>query len=146
MSVATAAAPAPIEITVPTNVTLVIGSETHDQRHAFIAVSVFDSAAASRIPETFSTREPGVRGPMKISGPAVQPTSASRRHHLKGVVAEVAIDERGNVLSAHAIPGRYSSPGDERTIEDTIRLWKFAPATRKGQPVRVVTSVVADYP
>src|SRR5262249_33181619 len=42
VSVVMDAMPTPIEITVPTNSTVVIGSETADTRHAFVAVSVFD--------------------------------------------------------------------------------------------------------
>jgi len=146
VSVVMDAAPTPVEMTVPTNVTAIIGSETPDQRHVFAAVSVLDSDTASRVPEIFSTREPGVKPPLKISGDSIQPTAAALEHHLKGVVVEVEIDERGNVSWAHAILGRYPSASDQSAIEKVVRSWKFAPATRNGKPVRVITNVIAEYP
>lgn len=135
----------PVEAAVPMNGTVVIGSEHEDQRHAFVAVSLFDAVTASRIPEMYTTRDPSVTAPSKRSGVPLQPTKSAIEHHLKGVAVYAEIDESGNVLAAHALMGRYPSAADQAAIENTIRTWKFHPATRAGKPVRVMTTILVPF-
>jgi hypothetical protein len=135
----------PVEAAVPMNGTVVIGSEHEDQRHAFVAVSLFDTATASRIPEIFTTLDPSVTAPTKQTGAPLQLTQAAIEHHLKGVFVQAEIDESGNVLAAHALMGRYPSASDQAAIENTFRTWKFHPAMRNGKPVRVVTNVAVPF-
>lgn len=132
--------PTSVEAVVPRNGTVVIGSQSSDERHAFVAVSLTEATS-----DIFSTREPGVKPPVKVSGAALQPTAAALEHHLIGVVVETQIDENGNVVEAHALLGRYRSTTDASMIENTIRAWRFRPATLDGKPVPVVTRLVVNY-
>jgi len=134
----------PVETAVPMNGTVVIGSVHEDQRHAFVAVSLFDPVIASRIPEIFTTRDPSVTAPVKRTGAPVQPTQTAIEHHLKGVAMYAEIDESGNVVAAHVL-GRYASAADQAAIDAIIRTWKFQPAMRGGKPVRVVTTILVPF-
>jgi TonB family protein len=140
------ATPQPVEVTVPMNGTVVIGSEAGDQHHAYVAVSLFDRAMSARIPEVFSMYERGITRPVKVSGAELQATAAAREHHLKGVVVQMEIDEQGNVVTAHAHLGRYPSASDQAMIEKTVRTWKFEPAKLNGKPVRVLADITANFP
>jgi Gram-negative bacterial TonB protein C-terminal len=134
--------PTTVETFIPLHGTAVIGSDSVDEHHAYVAVSLLDAKTDHEI---FSPREPGVTAPVKISGalPAATPTAIE--HRLRGVVVDAVIDENGNVVAAHAIMGRYPSEADERAIEETIRTWRFRPAMRDGSPVAVVTNVAANF-
>ena len=145
LSVVLDAAPAPFEVSVPTNATVVIGSETPDQRHAFVAISVLDREAAARVPEIFTTTNPEVKPPVKISGAPLQPTPGAVEHRLKGMAVEVEIDQTGNVTAARAIVGRYPDAIDTSAVETAVRSWKFAPATHNGKPVTVITDIIAPF-
>ena len=136
---------AAIEVSVPVNGTVVLGSERDDDRHAFVAVSVFDRALASQIPEVFSARDPSVTPPKQLTSSALPITDIAREHHLKGLAFTAEIDERGNVADVHAQMGRYASPVDEKRFEDIARTWKFSPAMREGKPVRALTLVMGYY-
>ncbi|HYS54589.1 MAG TPA: energy transducer TonB [Thermoanaerobaculia bacterium] len=145
ISVVMDGAPPPLELTLPINRTVVIGSEVEDQRHAFVAISLFDPATAAHVAEVFSTREPEVRPPVKIQSSPLTPTASAIEHNLKGVIVEVDVDETGAVKAAHAFLGKYPSATDQIAIENSVRQWKFAPATRHGKPVRVITDVAAEF-
>ena len=134
----------PVEAAVPMNGTVVIGSEHEDQRHAFVAVSLFDTVTASRIPEMFTTGDPSVTAPVKRTGAPLQPTQSAIEHHLKGVAVYAEVDESGNVVAAHAL-GHYASAADQAAIDNIIRTWKFQPAMRGGKPVRVVTTILVPF-
>lgn len=134
----------PVQAAVPMNGTVVIGSEHEDQRHAFVAVSLFDAVTASRIPEMFTPRDPSVAAPVKRTGAPLQPTKTAIEHHLKGVVVQVEIDESGNVVAAQAL-GHYASAADQAAIDNIIRTWKFQPTMRGGKPVRVMTTIVVPF-
>ena len=137
--------PTAVEAFVPINGTAVIGSDSVDEHHAYVAVSLLDDDTANRSSEVFSPREPGVKAPIKLSGAAPVATANAIEHHLKGVIVETEIDESGNVVAAHAILGRYRSEADQAAIENTVRTWKFKPGTRNGKSVRVLTNVAAEY-
>jgi len=134
----------PVEAAMPMNGTVVIGSEHEDQHHAFVAVSLFDPATASRIPEIFTTRDPSVTAPVKRTGAPLQPTQTAIEHHLKGLAMYAEIDESGNVVAAHAL-GRYAAAADQAAIDTIIRTWKFQPAMRGGKPVRVMTTILVPF-
>jgi hypothetical protein len=134
-----------IEVSVPVNGTVVLGSDRADDRHAFVAVSIFDRALASQIPEVFSTRDPSVTPPKQLTSSPLPITESAREHNLRGAVFIAEIDEQGNVADVHAELGRFRSPIDEKRLEDIARTWKFSPATRDGKPVRALTSVMGYF-
>jgi hypothetical protein len=141
LSVKLDAAPDPIEVTVPVNTTVVIGSEANGQRHAFAAVLALDRATRTRIAEVFSARDPGVTPPVKVSGAEIVAPASARANAPKGVVIEITVDKSGNVVRAHAIRGRFLSAPDVAAIEAAISAWKFKPGTVNGKAVTVVMSI-----
>jgi len=143
LSVKLDAAAQPIEVTVPINSTVVVGSEAGGQRHPFVALSLLDHATRMRIPEVFSTREPGVVPPLQLDHSSLAAPESARANGQKGVVLDVEIDERGNVIRAHVLGHRFLSDTEIAAIEKTVSEWKFKPATAGGKAVRVVTTVVA---
>jgi hypothetical protein len=145
LSVKLDAAAQPIEVTVPINSTVVVGSEAGGQRHAFVALSLLDRATRMQTPEVFSTREPGIVPPLRLDrAPLVAPESA-RANGQKGMVLDVDIDERGNVVRVHVLARRLLSDTEVAAIEKTVSEWKFKPATANGKAVRVVTTVLAAF-
>jgi Gram-negative bacterial TonB protein C-terminal len=135
----------PLDVTVPINSTVVVGSEADGQRHAFVAVSALDRATRTRNPEVLSTREPGVTSPMRAHGGRLAAPAAARANGQKGVVLDVEVDASGNVVMAHALDRRYLSATDAAAIEKTVSEWKFRPAMRNGKPVRVMTTITAVF-
>ena len=133
----------PIEVTVPINSTVVVGSEADGQRHAFVAISALDRATRTRIPEVFSTREPGVVPPLRASGAPLAAPESARANGQKGVALDVEVDERGNVVRVHVLGRRLLTDTDVAAIERAVSEWKFKPATANGKAVRVVTTVTS---
>ncbi len=133
----------PIEVTVTINSTVVIGSEADGQRHAFVALSVLDRATRMRIPEVFSTREPGVVPPLRVSGAPLAAPESARVNGQKGVALDVEVGERGNVIRARVHGRRFLTDTDVAVIEKTVSEWKFKPATANGKAVRVVTTILS---
>ena len=145
VSVTMDGAPAPVEVTVPVNGTVVLGSENGDDRHVFGAVSLFDRAHLDAMPEVFSAREPGVTPPRLIKGGVLPLSAAARDNHLKGAIVNAEVDEQGNVVAAHVLARRFLTDDDVKAIEDNVRTWTFSPAMRNGKPVRALTLVTAQY-
>jgi hypothetical protein len=145
LSVKLDAAAQPIDMTVPINSTVVVGSEADGQRHAFVAVSLLDHATRMRIPEIFSTREPGIVPPLQLDHSSLAAPESARTNGQKGVVLDVEIDERGDVIRAHVLGHRFLSDTDIAAIEKTASGWKFKPGTANGKAVRVVTTILASF-
>ena len=137
--------PDPVEVTIPINTTVVLGSERGDDRHAFVALSLLDRDHVSQTGEVYSTSDPSVTPPRILRRSSLPASAAAREHQLRGTVVQLDIDERGHVVSVHAPAGRFLSAEDQKAIEDSVRTWTFAPATRNGNPVRVMTVIPVDY-
>jgi hypothetical protein len=135
----------PIEVTVPINSTLVVGSEADGQRHAFVAVSILDRETRMRIPEVFSTREPGIVPPLRLSGYPLEAPESAPASRQEGVALDIEVDERGNIVRAHVLGRRFLSDKVVAAIEKTVSGWKFKPGTANGKPVRVVTTILAPF-
>jgi hypothetical protein len=135
----------PIEVTVPINSTVVAGSEADGQRHAFVAISLLDRATRMRIPEVFSTREPGIVPPMRLDHAPLAAPESTRANGQKGVALDVEVDERGNVIRAHVLGRRFLSDTEVAAIEKTVSEWKFKPGTANGKAARVVTTILAPF-
>ena len=145
LSVKLDAAAQPIEVTVPINSTIVIGSEADGQRHAFVVISALDRPTRMRIPEVFSVREPGIVPPVRVDRTPLGAPESARRNGQKGVVLDVEVDERGNIIRAHVLGHRFLSDTDIAAIEKTVPEWKFKPGTANGKAVRVVTTILQPF-
>ena len=79
---------------------------------------------------------PGIRPPKAMKAPIPDYPERARRDKLTGsVVIAVAISAQGNVEDAKVV--RSSNPVFERNAIDTVRQWKFEPASQDGKPVAV---------
>jgi hypothetical protein len=145
LSVKLDAAAQPIEVTVPINSTIVIGSEADGQRHAFVAISTLDRATRMRIPEVFSTREPGIVAPVRVDGTPLAAPEPARANGQKGVALDIEVDERGKVIRVHVLGRRFLSDTDIAAIEKTVSEWKLKPAMANGKAARVITTTLARF-
>ena len=77
-----------------------------------------------------------VKAPVPIYKPEAAYSSQARKDKVEGtVVTEVVVDASGNVADVKLVKS-VGEGLDESAIE-TIRTWKFEPATKKGKPVPV---------
>ena len=64
------------------------------------------------------------------------------------IVAAVDVDASGNVaavkLTAVSL-SRSVSDGLDQSVIDTVRTWKFKPATKKGKPVPATVHVQVNF-
>ncbi|MES1243508.1 MAG: TonB family protein [Acidobacteriota bacterium] len=86
------------------------------------------------------TKKPGFLGgmtfPEKVSGDQTELTGMARKAGISGTITiEAVIDEQGNVVDAKVVEGLPMGL-DEKALE-TVRTWKFKPATSGGKPIRV---------
>lgn len=135
----------PLEVAVPINSTLIIGSEADGQRHAFVAISVLDRTARMRVHEVFSAREPGIVPPLRLNGAPLAAPESARANGQKGVVLDVEVDEFGHVVRAHVLGRRFLSDTDVAAIEKTVSEWRFKPGTANGKAVRVMTTITPAF-
>jgi hypothetical protein len=140
------AAPAPLEVVVPLNETVVIGSETPDQRHAFIALTLLDQATTKNVRDVASTLDPQVRPPVPLTRATVRRPSVECAASLRGTIFDVLIDAAGRVESARWIGGRCEfATSDVAAMEDALRSWSFAPATRNGHAVASFMALPVEF-
>jgi TonB family protein len=90
-----------------------------------------------------------IKGPVPISIPVPPYTPQARKDKLAGAIVALAdVDAGGKVLSVKITNVSLSSPasdGLEQSVLDTVRTWKFRPATRKGQAVPVTVHVQVTF-
>ena len=105
------------------------------------------SPPGSDVPSTFMSYRVGgdVTAPIPIFKPDPPYTPQARKDKVQGaVVAAVDVDASGNVadvkLTAVSL-SRNVSDGLDESVLQTLRTWKFQPATRKGKPVPVKVEV-----
>jgi TonB family protein len=71
-------------------------------------------------------------------------TELARRARVTGtVIVEAIIDEHGDVTDVRVLKGL--SMGLDQAATDAIRAWKFKPAMREGQPVRVYYVLTVNF-
>jgi len=84
----------------------------------------------------------GVTAPIPIYKPEPPYTKEARAAKLEGTnTFSVVVDDSGNVADVQ--PKRTLGKGLDESAAQTIRTWKFEPATKKGKPVpvRVIVEV-----
>jgi len=100
-------------------------------------------------PQDFGTGIHSVSGdvapPLPIYKPAPPYTREARKAKVKGtVVLWIVVDAQGNVSDAREVSQRLGKGLDEKAVE-TVRTWKFKPATRNGVPVPVRVMVGVSF-
>jgi len=98
-------------------------------------------------PESMSPGRTGANAGVTPPVPTYKPdpgyTPQARHHKLEGtVVMMILVDSQGNVSDARETSKPLGDGLDEKAIE-TVKTWKFKPATRNGVavPVRVAVEV-----
>lgn len=86
----------------------------------------------------------GVRPPRLLKEVKAAYTEDARRNNLEGeVVLEIVVRRDGSVSDVKLINGLPAGLND-RAIA-AVRQWRFAPATRLGQPVDVIVEVAVEF-
>lgn len=104
------------------------------------------SAVLAQEPKTSEPYRVGgeVTRPEKISGDEPVYTEMARKARIMGVVIlEAVIDEQGGVTDARVLKGLPM--GLDRQALETVKTWKFKPATRAGRPVPVYYLVTMNF-
>ena len=134
----------PVNVIVPLDKTVVLGTDHNDDLHAFLALSLFDADAAAHIAPIYSIREPGVRPPKRVRG-TLPPTQSAIQQHMRSTILYFDVDEKGNVVSAVMLGKHGSTPEDIATVEQAARSFRFEPAKYRGVPVRSVGIIPIEY-
>ena len=83
---------------------------------------------------------PGIHAPRALYAPDPQYSDTARKAKTNGtVVVALAINENGGVDAVKVV--RHLEPGLDRNAMDAARQWKFAPATKDGNPIAVQMNV-----
>ena len=86
----------------------------------------------------------GIKAPRLLREVKADYTEDARRRNLEGeVVLEIVVRRDGSVSDVKLISGLPSGL-NERAIA-AVRQWRFAPATRLGQPVDVIVEVAVEF-
>ena len=97
-------------------------------------------ASADRI---YSLKD-GVTPPHTIYSPNPKYPEGARKAHYQGVVVLwVVVDRDG--LPRDIIVARSLRPDLDKAAVDAVKKWKFAPATKDGQPVAVRVNVEVSF-
>ncbi|MCB1054551.1 MAG: TonB family protein [Acidobacteria bacterium] len=86
----------------------------------------------------------GILPPRKVFAPRPRYAEEARQARLQGVVVLMAvIDEKGEVAEIEVLKGL--GLGLTESAVETVRGWKFEPATRAGEPVAVYMNLVVSF-
>lgn len=89
-------------------------------------------------------REGKVRAPVKVHAPPPRMTEEARRLGVEGTMLVTAfIDERGRVVCARAITPLPAGLG--RVAVETVKEWRFEPATLDGEPTFTVYNLSVNF-
>jgi len=108
-----------------------------DGKEGFVANSFLEAAIAT----------PGgdVTSPSAIYQPDAKYTPEARRDRLEGVVnLKIVIDTQGNISDVQEISKPLGDGLDQSAI-DTVKTWRFTPATHGGVPVPVGVMVEVSF-
>ena len=86
----------------------------------------------------------GVLAPQKIHAPQPRYTEEARQGRIQGtVILQAVIDASGDVAEIEVLKGLPL--GLDVSAIDTVRQWKFKPATLNGAPVAVYLSLLINF-
>ncbi len=87
---------------------------------------------------------PEIVKPQRRLTPAPKYTQTALKERTEGLVAlEAVIDRQGDVVCVEVVSGLPN--GLSESAEETVRGWKYQPATRGGEPVAVVYYTVVTF-
>ncbi len=88
--------------------------------------------------------QPGITPPRVLKHAAPDfPVNASQLGHERSVVFELAISATGKVDSITPLPP--AGFGFDEAALSALRKWRFAPATKDGQPIAVQTTIEVSF-
>lgn len=86
----------------------------------------------------------GVTAPKILFKPESEFSDPARKLHLKGVVGlQVVVDDAGRVSDLNIV--KPMGAGLDENAVNTVRTWRFAPATKDGRPVAVAVYIEVDF-
>ena len=86
----------------------------------------------------------GVTAPRKISGDQPSYTDYARSHHISGnVLLWAIVGADGSVTNIGVQRG--VEPSLDQSAVETVRTWRFEPATKEGQPVAVQLNIEVTF-
>lgn len=92
----------------------------------------------------FRIGDPGVTPPKAIYDPEPEFTNIARQNRFQGTVGlNIIIDSKGGVRNLSI--ARPLGMGLDESAVETVRQWRFTPATKDGSPVAVQVYVQVDY-
>lgn len=90
-----------------------------------------------------------IKGPVPVSMPLPPYTPLAKKNKVEGAVVALAdVDASGSVTGVKLTRVDLSSSvsaGLEQGVIETVRTWKFKPATEKGKPVPATVRVQASF-
>lgn len=88
--------------------------------------------------------EGDVSPPQKVFAPQPRYTEEARKARVQGVVIlQAVIDSLGNVTEVEVVKGLPE--GLDQSAVDTVRTWKYRPATLEGEPVAVYMNLTISF-
>jgi TonB family protein len=85
-----------------------------------------------------------VKAPVKTYSPQPAYTEIARKARIQGVViVQAIIDKQGNVTNVKVLKGLPM--GLDKAAVDSIKTWKFEPATLNGKPVDVYYNLTVNF-
>jgi len=86
----------------------------------------------------------GIEPPKKIYDPRPRYTEEARQARIQGtVILQAVVDVDGNVIDVKVLKGLPF--GLDESAIDTVKTWKYEPATRGGEPVAVYLSLLVNF-
>jgi TonB family protein len=129
------------------NLTIVIGSvEPLGPRETMPAVDAPLPAGVQSIGlPLYLKSDPGVKSPKVISSvePKFPPSERTRRPRNVTVVIACQVDKKGVVREPYVLIS--AGPEFDESALDSVRSYRFAPATRNGQPELVNLQIAVDF-
>jgi len=90
-----------------------------------------------------------MKGPVPLSMPPPPYTPQAKKDKVQGaIIAEVNVDASGNVAGVKVTAVSLTHnlvDGLDQGVIDTVRTWKFKPATRKGKPAPATVHVQVNF-
>jgi protein TonB len=93
-----------------------------------------------------SLGDSGVIAPLAERKTALPYPPLAQRQGVEGTVElSVLVDETGKVADAKVVSGPPQRVGLTEAAIETVKRWKFRPATKNGVPVKVWLPVKVDF-
>jgi TonB family protein len=103
-------------------------------------------APTVRVGQLVEISEPGVIAPIALHKATLQYPQIALRQRIEGKVdLSVLVDERGNVADAKVLSAAGGKAGLNEAAVDSVRRWKFRPASKEGVNVKTWVPVSVNF-